>query len=486
MSAESGTLRTPWWIAAWFVVYLILAAVLPAVDDEVYYWCWSKDLQWSYFDHPPMVAVLIRLSTRLFGDTTFGYRVPACIASAFCLFVIDRLTVNKLLVWGVALSPLFTFGAILMTPDSPLILFWSAYLWWLVGLHDRLAPRASLNSSDAMKSLEDPPYISVRYWVFGGILLGCGVLSKYTMGLAVPTAFISLLISRQSLRRWLPGYVLHGIISFLVALPILIYNIGQNFEPLRFQWEHVAERTPSSLRSLGDFVGVQLLLFGTLPFVLLPWVLWNVRRLTQTPRLRVCACLYALPLLFFIYKSTQTRLEGNWALVCFISFWPLASDWFDSVRQSRSWQWWTAASFIPPVLAVLLLTIHLLVPLPIPAKVDRVHRQIALNKATSEIVHQIQEQAEQLPVYTDSYQMTSLLRFQHLKVNQIDQMSPRHSHFTRPPRHVTDVDRAYVVTERPLPEKFVAGFKAPELVAEVPVNFRGQTDRTLRVWLYWK
>src|SRR5665213_568710 len=66
-SRGEGT-RRPWWILGLFAVYLILAAVLPALDDEVYYWCWAKELQWSYYDHPPMTAVLIRLSTSLFGD----------------------------------------------------------------------------------------------------------------------------------------------------------------------------------------------------------------------------------------------------------------------------------------------------------------------------------------------------------------------------------------------------------------------------------
>ena len=33
---------------------LILTAVLPLADDEVYYWCWAKPLQFSYFDHPSL------------------------------------------------------------------------------------------------------------------------------------------------------------------------------------------------------------------------------------------------------------------------------------------------------------------------------------------------------------------------------------------------------------------------------------------------
>src|SRR4051812_47478693 len=127
-------------VALILVFYLALASVLPAADDEVYYWCWSRDIQWSYYDHPPMTAVLIRISTALFGDSIFGFRVPACIASAFVVFVIRRLTRPRSLVWGVVLSPLFTFGAVLMTPDSPLVMFWAAYLWRLVDLHERMTP----------------------------------------------------------------------------------------------------------------------------------------------------------------------------------------------------------------------------------------------------------------------------------------------------------------------------------------------------------
>ena len=182
-------------------IYLILAAVLPAADDEVYYWSWSKDLQWSYFDHPPMTAVLIRLSTAIFGDSIFGFRVPACIASAFVVYVISRLTPLKPLVWGVILSPLFTIGAVLITPDSPLMMCWAAYLWWSVALHRHLTPGPDQGASTA---------VPLRLWLIGGVILGCGVLSKYTMGLAVPVGFLCLLLSRRPPKKWLSGYLLHG------------------------------------------------------------------------------------------------------------------------------------------------------------------------------------------------------------------------------------------------------------------------------------
>ena len=53
-------------IAAWFT---------PITFDEAYYWMWSKHLAGGYYDHPPMVAVVIRLGTMIAGDTEFGVRV---------------------------------------------------------------------------------------------------------------------------------------------------------------------------------------------------------------------------------------------------------------------------------------------------------------------------------------------------------------------------------------------------------------------------
>lgn len=54
---------------------LIAAAVTPLTFDEAYYWTWSKNLALSYFDHPPMVAVVIKLGTLIAGDTEFGVRL---------------------------------------------------------------------------------------------------------------------------------------------------------------------------------------------------------------------------------------------------------------------------------------------------------------------------------------------------------------------------------------------------------------------------
>ena len=477
----SGRRRDVWLLAGLLIVYLVMAAILPAADDEVYYWSWARPLQFSYYDHPPLTAYMIRVSTDLFGDSIFGFRVPACLATVFVVAVIAHLSRPKSLLPGIVLSPLFTFGAVLITPDTPLLCAWAAYAWWLVEVHCRLTPIAGEGNSP-----EAGATIPVWLWLVGGAILGSGVLGKYTMALAVPSGFASFCLVRHLWRRWLPGYILHGVVAFVVASPILIHNIQHDFVPLLFQWRHSMGDSRPGLRPFGEFIGVQLLLFGTLPFFLYPWVLWSFRRLCENPRLRACACLYALPMTFFLYKATRAPLQGNWALVMFISFWPLAAAWYESVRQSKFWRWSTASAFLIPAACVLILTIHVLRPLPfVSAEGDRVTRQYVLNDVTHQIAATIRERGESLPVFTPTYQMTAWLRFQSLDCRQIDRIS-RPSHFTQHPEHLTDVDRAYVVADHVLPVEFAAGFGEPELIGRFPIIVQGEAVRDLQLLLYTK
>ena len=456
--------------------YLMLAALLPVADDEVYYWAWAKPLQFSYYDHPPLTAYLIRASTEIFGDSVFAFRVPACLVSVFVVCVIAHLSRPKSLLPGIVLTPLFTLGAVLITPDSPLLGAWAAYAWWLVEVHRRLTPV----SDEPVNQTQIPWWM----WGVGGVILGCGVLGKYTMALAVPAGFVTFCLVWRKWKQWLPGYIAHGVVSFVVASPILIHNIQHDFVPLLFQWRHSMGDSRPGLKPFGEFVGVQLLLFGTLPFYLFPWVLRNFKSLCQNPRLRVCACLYALPMAFFLYKATRAPLQGNWALVMFVSFWPLAAAWYETVRESLVWRRLTASSFLIPAFCVLALSVHLLTPLPlIPVQGDRVTRQYALQETTRQIAATVRDRGEPLPVFTPTYQLTAWLRFQSLDGRQIDQIS-RPSHFTQHPEHLTDVARAYVVAEYPLTESFAPGFEKPQIIGTFPVVVRGQPVRNFHLFLY--
>jgi 4-amino-4-deoxy-L-arabinose transferase-like glycosyltransferase len=448
--------------------YFALAANLPPTDDELYYWCWSRDLQLSYFDHPPMTALFIRASTELFGQSVFAIRLPACVSSLTVLGIIGWLMRPRQLLTLVSLCPLFTFGAIIITPDTPLLLFWSAYLAWLVVAHRKL------NSGTI-------PYWC---WLVGGALLGCGALGKYTTILAVPAGFLSFLISGKPWRSWITGYLIHGLVSFLFVLPVLAFNVREDFAPLRFQWSH-AMAAGKGLAPLAEFVGVQLLLFGTLPLVLFPWVVWNLRTLARDSRLRVCACLYALPLAFFLYKAVRGPLEGNWALVCYVGFWPIAAYWYEQVRASKPWRWAVAGAFAIPIGCVLVLGVHVLIaPLPfVKPRHDRLTRYSARQDAFANLADAIRQHGEPLPVFGVTYQSTARLRVNGIAADQLAGAT-RPSNFTLQPHTLADVDRAYVVNEGPLHGDLARGFEPPQLIATVPVTVRGETHTYYHLLLY--
>lgn len=72
---------TAFWLLSLAVVAvrLVVAGQLELMEDESYYWLWSRDLQLSYYDHPAMVAWLIAASTSLFGDCAMAIRLPAIV-----------------------------------------------------------------------------------------------------------------------------------------------------------------------------------------------------------------------------------------------------------------------------------------------------------------------------------------------------------------------------------------------------------------------
>ena len=123
------------------LLYLAKFCPLDLAPDEAYYWDWSRHLDWSYHSKGPLVALLIRLSCEIFGDTMFAVRVPAVVCGCLLLVGVYVLTVQvhhseKLAFSVVALAltlPTVAAGSTLMTIDAP---FTCAWVWALVfGYH---------------------------------------------------------------------------------------------------------------------------------------------------------------------------------------------------------------------------------------------------------------------------------------------------------------------------------------------------------------
>jgi hypothetical protein len=202
-------------------VRIIIANSLELSNAEVYYWVYSLHLQWNYFDHPPIIAWLIRITTaNLLLHNEFFVRFGAIIASAICtwlIFKIGTLIHNVQTGWIVALlytsSIYCSIGAgTFILPDSPQMIFW---LWSILVL---------------IKILHSGIYNqkSTLLWCMFGLTSGLCIMSK------VPGIFLWFGIVLYALtinRKWLkqPGIYLSVIITLIIISPIIIWNLQNHF-----------------------------------------------------------------------------------------------------------------------------------------------------------------------------------------------------------------------------------------------------------------
>src|ERR1700716_3130850 len=129
-------------ILALVALRLVAAAWTPLNFDEAYYWMWSKSLAGGYYDHPPMVAFVIRLGTMIAGDTELGVRLVSILLAlpmswavyqaATVLFGGRRVAATSAILLNVTLMA--AVGTMIVTPDAPLLVTASFVLFFLAKL----------------------------------------------------------------------------------------------------------------------------------------------------------------------------------------------------------------------------------------------------------------------------------------------------------------------------------------------------------------
>lgn len=200
---------------------LIIGAVGPG-DNEAYYWTWANHLDFSFFDHPPMVAYIIALSTAVGGDSVFFLRIGTVLLFCVTSFLIYLLAFEisgsrKTAFFSLCLAnilPLYFLAGILTVPDAPLLVFWLLYLYLL------------------LRVAKGVPW---WHWYLMGFVLGLAVLSKYFAVLLVPSTLLFLL-SDKKLRSYLksPHPYAALVLSGLVASPIIFWNIREGWASFTF------------------------------------------------------------------------------------------------------------------------------------------------------------------------------------------------------------------------------------------------------------
>ncbi len=292
-------------IAALTAMRVIYASLLDLRTDEAYYWTWSKENVLSFLDHPPMIAWFIRLSTAIFGDTNFGVRFAGVLAMPVTQLlladIVRRVThdVRAVVIAVLMMEAALYYGLLMakVSPDVALIPFATAMVWALVRLAE---------SDDG------------RWWLLAGVFAGLALLSKFTAGLMLPAVAAFMLVPHWR-GRWLrsPYPWLAALIAFALFLPVLIWNMQHDWASFRFQLVRATATHEWSLRTLGEFMGLQ---FGLVGFVLLPVVLtgvaltaWRGYRRSDAVAILLSTAVI-VPFVYFLWKSLSLRVGDTWPM----------------------------------------------------------------------------------------------------------------------------------------------------------------------------
>jgi 4-amino-4-deoxy-L-arabinose transferase-like glycosyltransferase len=289
---------------------LLHAWSLPFSADEAHYALYGSFLDWSYFDHPPMVGWLQSIALS-FSESEFSLRVIPIILSGLSLYVLFHLAkkdfgentalLTILLFISAPILQILPFG---MIPETPLILAGLLNIW-------------------VLKKIQTNNGQQVKYWLLLGIILGVAGLSKYTgVTLAVSTFIVLYLQFKTRLFSQI-GFYLAGIIAVICISPVLYWNMQNDWISFLYQLDHSAGKSEFSLVAALRMQVTQLAAFGPLIYILGIIAIWKLRASNEAKTWLI----FALPILIlFSVLSAKGRSLPHWTELGVIFMLPLIAQ----------------------------------------------------------------------------------------------------------------------------------------------------------------
>ena len=321
------------WLMAAFLVHALLGTLVGLSVDEAHYALYAVHLDWSYFDHPPLVGWLQWPLVAL-GVPEGVLRLVAQVLWLLAVVLVHglarRLQGGQTPVmharsdagaWAVAvmaLSPLLHVLGIGLLPDTLLMVLACAVMWVTLELREAAALQ--------------------RWQLWGalGLLLGLAGLSKYTAILWALAVALCLLywhgarVLRQS------GLWLAVLIAAACIVPVLGWNYRHQWISFAYQLQHGSGGSWQGVHVL-RFVVIQLLVYGPL---------FLAAGLGVRPRATVGVC--SLAAFFVLPWGVLAVMAGggtslpHWTAPAWVCLAPFAGLGLAAVR-TRAGQWLRAS-----------------------------------------------------------------------------------------------------------------------------------------------
>lgn len=308
-----------------FLIQILVSTGFELAHDEAYYWLYSQNLAWGYFDHPPLVGVVIKLFSFL-PHSEFSVRIGFILLQFMTLLALFPLLERKDRTTATLLYfsfPLVSFAGLLALPDMPLVFMSALYCLSL----NRFLDKKDLKSCLTL-GIVIPLLLYAKYH---------GILLVFFTILAIP----SLLKEKK--------FYLIALLSVLLFLPHVWWQYQHDFATLKY---HFLERPSSefSLKRVFEYLGGQLLLAGVLAG---PLVWWSIlKRPAQGQFERAMKFISLGTIIFFLISSFSKRVEANWTIFLAVPLTYLVSS--SSIWRKRTGKVLLYTSFSIVIMARLL------------------------------------------------------------------------------------------------------------------------------------
>ncbi|WP_297726440.1 glycosyltransferase family 39 protein [Limnohabitans sp. Rim8] len=342
MKAQSSAMARLWahpavWQPLFWgaLLHLVLSWAVHLSPDEAHYALYATHLDWSYYDHPPLVGWLQwPMQTWLSSDV--GMRIwpmSVWLVTGWGLVKLSNALypeMASLRMWGVrldlllyALSPLPHLLGFALVPDT-LLMGWTV---WTMLLTWRLC--------------QSPLSSPIRSWLLLGLMLGLAGLSKYTAILIALGVLLSLLHAHGLKLLLGKGAWVALFTALLCITPVVYWNATHDWMSFTYQIQHAqGGKNWVWFKAVGFALTIWLAMG-----LLLPMSLWggltdsgsgaDQRHLSPAR----CSVYFGLPgVLLFVYLSGRGSTLPHWVVPFAVALIPCAA--WGMRRQWLRWSRW--------------------------------------------------------------------------------------------------------------------------------------------------
>ena len=305
-----------------FIINVLQGFLTELLPDESYYWIYSQDMDWGFFDHPPLVAVWITISDFLFTNE-IGVRFFSAISFSALIYIVWK-TIDHpkkkeytwlflLVIFSTALLNVYGF---ITTPDTPLMLFCALFLY---------AYKEYLLKKNTWS-----------YFLLSISIAGM-MYSKYQGILIVAFVFLSNIKLVKDYKLWL---VCLG--ALLLYTPHLYWQWTHDFPSFRYHLqERVSNRTYKFEHTLMHFVNMIAIIGLTFPIVYKAFFK-NIK--TKNLYNRGLNFIILGFLIFFFFSSFRGRVQAQWIVPISIPLILITYNYI--IDREKAQKWFVRLAFI--------------------------------------------------------------------------------------------------------------------------------------------